>query len=112
METTVAFFTYSHGIGYLLTALVFAWLAFWFGFRWRCRTVAVMMHSGLCVFAVRLMVAATCLALGVSFLWAMYLNVASLGDDDDVGAAPAVQSVQVAQAQPVTDWNHPGSAVH
>lgn len=112
MQSTVAFFTYSHGIGYLLTAMVFVWLAFWFGFRWRCRTVAMMMHSGLCVFAARSTVALACLALGVSFLWAMYLSVASIGEDDDVGAAPLTQTVQIAQAQQVADWNYPGNTAH
>lgn len=100
MGSTVAFFTYSHGIMYLLTALVFVWLAFWFGFRWRCRTVAMMLHSGLCVFAVRSMAAMMCLVLSVSFLWAMYLNVLA-ADDSEVGAAsaPVIQFVQVARAQ-------------
>ena len=106
LESTVAFFTYSHGIGYLLAALVFVWLASWFGFRWRCRTVLMMLHSGFCAFAVRSAASLASLALGASFLWAMYLSVVfqNFGADGDAQAG-SIDSAQIAQAPDAVDWN-------
>ena len=69
----------------------------------------MMLHSGFCAFAVRSVASLASLALGASFLWAMYLSVVSHDFAVDGDAlADSIDSAQIAQAPDTVGWN-PGA---
>jgi len=113
MTSLLSFFTYSYGIGFLVAALVCVWLAYRALFRWRCRLVSGLFGTRAAGGLVRAVTALGCLALGLSFVWAMYLNVAyqNFANQGKSLGAPSLEAREMVQdPQPVigsNDWQDP-----